>query len=295
MPNIVDYAVELDNAIYGQRGTGSILLSPYISFTSIPPQDDGLPPHMSLFTSPESASLGSSLYTPSIQLDPTEVPFFNLASPAPPPVGAGARDMRNGDAAAHNWNSTPLSNHLLTRMPKLPRSQVATALSPTPSLSHSEPSIFSSPSPVSPVDCDVVKVAEAEEDREYDGLVTSSITHSKRAVGGSRSAPTTKKRGASAKATSVSRSGVARFPCDVPGCKQVCKTLGDLKRHQSVLSHKPPSWKCKRCDYRFTREDALKRHSKNLPKCASTKNSLRGRAASIKLQRSEAFIDVEAA
>lgn len=281
--------MELDNVIYRQRGTGSILLSPYTSFTSIPPQDDGLPPQTSLFTSPESTSLDSSLYDPSIQFDPTEIPIFNLASPAPPPVGAGARDLRNGDAAAHNWNTPLLS--LLTRMPKLPRGQVATALSPTPSLSHSEPSIISSPSPVSPVDRDVVKVAEVEEDREY-GLVISSITRTKRAAGGSRSAPTTKKRVVSAKAISVSRSGAARFPCDVPDCKQVCKTLGDLKRHKSVLSHKSPSWKCNRCNYRFTREDALKRHSRNKPKCASAKNSPRGRAASIKLRRSE---DVEAA
>jgi hypothetical protein len=286
--------VELDNAIYRQRGTGSILLSTYNFFSSILPQDDGLPAHTNLFTSPESTSLGSSLYTPSFQLDLTEIPIFNLASPAPPPVGAGARDLRNGDAAAHNWNSPPLSNHLLTRVPELPRNQILTALSPTPSLSHSEPSIMSSPSPVSPVDCDAVKVAEEEEeDREYDVLATSPIAHSRRAAGGSRSAPTTKKRGTPAKATSVSRSGAARFPCDVPGCKQVCKTMGDLKRHKSILSHQPPSWKCSRCGYRFTREDALKRHFKNVPKCASAKNGPRGRAASIKLQRSEAVIDVE--
>jgi hypothetical protein len=218
-------------------------------------------------------------------LNPTEIPIFNLASPAPPPVDAGAGDMRNGDVAAHRRNSPQRSDHLLTRMPKLLR---ATALSPTPSLSHLEFSITSSPSPVSPIDGDVLRVAEAEEDCEYDCLLTSSITHSKRAAGGGRSAPATKKRGASAKATSVSRSGVGRFPCDVPGCKQVCKTLGDLKRHENVLSHKPPSWKCNRCDYRFTREDALKRHTRNLPKCASAKNNLRGRAASIRLQRSEA-------
>ncbi|KAF8485745.1 hypothetical protein DFH94DRAFT_619867, partial [Russula ochroleuca] len=52
------------------------------------------------------------------------------------------------------------------------------------------------------------------------------------------------------------------FPCSIPGCKQVCKTLGDLKRHESILAHKPPSWECHRCHYQFTREDALKRHNK---------------------------------
>ncbi|KAF8493913.1 hypothetical protein F5888DRAFT_1597974, partial [Russula emetica] len=52
------------------------------------------------------------------------------------------------------------------------------------------------------------------------------------------------------------------FPCRVPGCNQVCKTQGDLKRHESILAHKPPSWECRRCHYQFTREDALKRHNK---------------------------------
>ena len=292
--------MELDHAIYRQRGTGSILLSPYISFPSTPPLHDGhgLSPHTSLFASPGSMSFGHSLYTPYTQehpSDPTEIPIFNLVSPAPPPVDAIAGGMRNGDTAAHTWNSPPPFSHPLTRMQKLPRNQVATALSPTPSLSDSEHSISSSPSPVSPVDGDVVKVAEAEGDGEYDWPVTLSFTRSKRAPGGRRSAPIPKKRGAPTNSTSVSRSGAARFPCTIPGCQQVCKTLGDLTRHQSVLSHKAPSWKCNRCGYLFTREDALKRHSRNLPKCASAKNSLRGRAASIKLQRLEVVSDVETA
>ncbi|KAI9454745.1 hypothetical protein BJY52DRAFT_1098979, partial [Lactarius psammicola] len=74
---------------------------------------------------------------------------------------------------------------------------------------------------------------------------------------------------------------VGRFPCSVPGCKQVCKTLGDLKRHESVLSHKPPSWECPRCHYHFTREDALKRHTKNVSNCASMNVKARGRGASV--------------
>lgn len=303
MPDIVDYAVELDNTIYRQRGTGSILLSPDVPFTSMLPRngEHEFPPRTSLFTSPESTSFISSLYTRYTEerlLEPTDIPIFNPVPSVAPPVEGGVEDVHHADVGSRDWNSTPPSNDRLTRMITLPLSQVttqvATAPSPTPSLSHSDASTISSPSPVSPVDTDVVKVLKVEE-QECDWFMPSSFTRSSKRAAGGRSAPTAKKRSSSAKSTTpLSRSGATRFPCSVPGCKQVCKTLGDLKRHESVLSHKPPSWKCNRCGYRFTREDALKRHTRNLPKCATTKNNLRGRAASTKVQRPEDVSSVEA-
>lgn len=306
MPNIVDYAVELDNTIHRQRGTGSILLSPDFSsgFTStrISQRDDGhaFPPHASLFTSPESTSFGCSLYTGYTEEHPLELTETPISSPVPlvPPLvegGVGVEDVHDGRDNGCDWNSPPPSNGPLARTITVSQSQVATAPSTTPSLSHSDPSVFSSPPPVSPDDTDVVKVVKVGEERGYNWLMPSPFTRSSKLTAGGRSAPTAKKTSSSAKSTILlSRPGAARFPCTVPGCKQVCKTLGDLKRHESVLSHKPPSWKCSRCDYRFTREDALKRHTKNLPKCASTKNSLRGRAASTKARRLEDDSDVEA-
>lgn len=290
--------MELDNTIYRQRGTGSILLSPDVSFTSTSPRDNGheFPPHTSLFTSPESTSFGPSLYTRyteehPLELTAREIPISNPVPSVPPLVEGGVEDVHDGDAGARDWNTLPPSNDPLA---PIPLNQVATAPSPTPSLSHSDASIFSSPSPVSPVDTDVVKVVKVEEEQECNWLMPSSFTRSSKRASAGRSTPTAKKRSSSAKSTTLSRPGATRFPCTVPGCKQVCKTLGDLKRHESVLSHKPPSWKCNRCGYRFTREDALKRHTRNLPKCASTKNSLRGRAASTKVQRPEDISDVEA-
>jgi hypothetical protein len=275
--------VELDNTIYRQRGTGSILLSPYISPTLVSPQDGGhgLLSHTSLFASPQFASFGSSLYTQYTQehlIEPT-----NSVFPAPPPVSCGVQDMRNENAAVRDWNSP------------LPPSQVAAALSPTPSLSDSDDSIYSSPSPVTPVDHIVVEEAEEEEPRRT-RLVPSSLTGSTKRAAGGRSPPTAKKRSGSAKSASLSRptGSAGRYPCDVPGCKQVCKTVGDLKRHQSILSHSVPSWKCSRCNYLFTRQDALKRHTRNVPKCANAKNSPRGRAASIKVHHSEVASEVEA-
>jgi hypothetical protein len=302
VPNIVDYAVELDNTIYRQRGTGSILLSPDFSFTSTrkSQRDDGhaFSPHASLFTSPESTSFGSSLYTGYTKEHPlelTETPIFSPVPLVPPLVEGGVEDVHDGGDGARDWNSPPPSNGPLARTTTVSQSQVATAPSPTPSLCHSDASVFSSPSPVSPADTDVVKVVKVGEERGYNWLMPSPFTRSSKRMAGGRSAPTAKNGSSSTKSTiPLSRPGAARFPCTVPGCKQVCKTLGDLKRHESVLSHKPPSWKCSRCDYRFTREDALKRHTRNLPKCASTKNNLRGRAASTKTRRVEDDSDVEA-
>jgi len=262
-------------------------------------RDDGhaFPPHTSLFTSPESTSPGSSLYTGYTEEQPlelTETPIFNPVPLVPPALEGGVEDVHDGGAGARSWNSPPPPNDPPARMITVSLSQVATAPSPTPSLSHSDASVFSSPSPVSPADADV-KVVKVEEELGCNWLMPSLFTRSSKRTAGGRSTPTAKKRSSSAKSTILlSRPGAARFPCTVPGCKQVCKTLGDLKRHESVLSHKPPSWKCSRCDYRFTREDALKRHTRNLPKCVSARNSLRGRAASTKVRRLEDVSDVEA-
>ena len=286
--------MELDNTIYRQRGTGSILLSPYISPTLVSPQDGGhgLLSHTSLFASPQFASFGSSLYTRYTQehlIEPTDAVF-----PAPPSVSCGVEDMRNRNAAVRDWNSPLLLNDLLARM-ALPLSQGAATLSPTPSLSDSDDSIYSSPSPVTPVDHDVVEEAEKEEPR-HTRLVPSSLTGSTKRAAGGRSAPTAKKRSGSTKSASLSRptGSAGRFPCDFRGCKQVCKTLGDLKRHKSKLSHSPRLYKCSRCNQSFTREDALKRHTRKVSKCANAKNSLRGRAASIKVHHLEVASEVEA-
>jgi hypothetical protein len=275
--------VELDNTIYRQRGTGSILLSPYISPTLVSPQDGGhgLLSHTSLFASPQFASFGSSLYTRYTQehlIEPTDAVF-----PAHPSHSCGVEDMRNRNAAVRDWNSPLLL------------SQGAATLSPTPSLSDSDDSIYSSPSPVTPVDHNVVEEAEKEEPR-HTRLVPSSLTGSTKRAAGGRSAPTAKKRSGSTKSASLSRptGSAGRFPCDFRGCKQVCKTLGDLKRHKSKLSHSPRLYKCSRCNQSFTREDALKRHTRKVSKCANAKNSLRGRAASIKVHHLEVASEVEA-
>jgi hypothetical protein len=234
-------------------------------------------------------------YTKEHPLELTETPIFSPVPLIPPPFEGGVEDVHDGGAGARDWNTPSSSNVPLARIMTVSLNQAATAPSLTPSFSHSDSSVFSSPSPVSPADADVVKVVKVGEDRVCDWLVPSPFTRSSKGTAGSRSAPTAKKRRSSAKSPILlSRPGAARFPCTVPGCKQVCKTLGDLKWYENVLSHKPPSWRCSRCDYRFTREDGLKRHTRNIPKCASTKNSLRGRAASTKVRHLEDVSDVEA-
>ncbi len=159
-----------------------------------------------------------------------------------------------------------------------------TTYSPTSPLLYSSPPAFSYPSPRSIDERDITEVTKVEEDcqPERDSLVPSSFTCPNKRTASTLSASHTKKRRASAAPISCSSTSAVRFPCRIPGCKQVCKTPGDLKRHESILAHKPPSWECRRCHNKFTREDALKRHNRNLPNCSNAKTNPRGRFAAMK-------------
>ena len=175
-------------------------------------------------------------------------------------------------------------------MAEVPVCQPASALSPTPSLSYSDPSTFPPSSPASVDDHDMTDVAIVEEDLRFDSPTPFLSPGPKRRLASRHSTPTTKKQ---KPYVSVSSSGAVRFPCNAPGCRQVCKTLGDLKRHENVLTHKAPSWECHRCHYQFTREDALKRHNKNLPNCTNAKTKQKGKAPLIKLQHTEVALELE--
>jgi hypothetical protein len=64
------------------------------------------------------------------------------------------------------------------------------------------------------------------------------------------------------------------FPCIHVGCPQICKSAGDLKRHLESRQHKTPSYHCKGCGaVTYTRLDALRRHHRNKPDCASKHRS----------------------
>jgi hypothetical protein len=285
LPRMYDFAVDHDNAIYDLTHTDfdnhTATVSTECTLSLIPP----LGP-LSDYASPfsdltEFESFGSSLYT-QFNADPqawtgTGVPALNLRSPSPHSFD----DVLIHDEIETQSNDTASHTSLIRlAVPSLP--QAANAPSPTPSLSFSAPSTFSSPSPASIADDEFPMVED--DDPDYGPSASPRPTrdnkHSSSAAGG----PSARKaRVYAGPATSFPGRSAGRFPCSVPGCKQVCKTLGDLKRHESVLSHKPPSWECPRCHYHFTREDALKRHVKNVSNCASVSVKARGRgAASVK-------------
>ncbi|KAN0138784.1 hypothetical protein V8E53_003172 [Lactarius tabidus] len=287
LPRMYDFAVDHDNAIYDlthtdfDNPTTTVSTECTLSLISpLGPQSDYSSPFSDLT---EFESFGSSLYT-RFNAEPqawttTGIPALNLRSPSPHSFDDvlihDEIEAPSKDAASH-------TSAIRLAVPSLP--QVSNAPSPTPSLSFSAPSTFSSPSPASIADDDFPMVED--DDPDYGTFASPRSTrankHSSSAAGG----PSARKaRVYAGPATSLPGRSAGRFPCSVPGCKQVCKTLGDLKRHESVLSHKPASWECPRCHYHFTREDALKRHIKNVSNCATVNVKARGRgAASVKPQ-----------
>lgn len=284
LPRMYDFAVDHDNAMYDLTHTDfdnpTTTLSTECTLSLLSPYGP-----LSAYSSPysdltEFESFGSSLYT-QFNAEPQAwtaagIPALNLRSTSPHSFD---------DVLIHDENEAPRkdtasrTSPIRLAVPSLP--QVTNAPSPTPSLSFSAPSASSSPSPASIADDDFFMVED--DDPDYGPIAsprsTRATKHSSSAAGG----PSAKKaRVYAGPATSFPGRSVGRFPCSVPGCKQVCKTLGDLKRHESVLSHKPPSWECPRCHYHFTREDALKRHIKNVSNCASVNVKARVRGASVK-------------
>lgn len=284
LPRPYDFAVDHDNAMHDLMHAGfddpTTTVSTECTLSLISPFDP-----LSDYPSPfsdltEFESFGSSLYT-QFNADPqawtaTEIPTLNFRSPSPHSFDDG---LIHDNIEAPSKDTASHTSPIRLAPPSLP--QVANAPSPTPSLSFSAPSTFSSPSPASIADDDFPMVED--DDPDYSSSASPRPTrankHSSSAAGG----PSARKERVSAgPATSFPGRSAGRFPCSVPGCKQVCKTLGDLKRHESVLSHKPPSWECPRCHYHFTREDALKRHIKNVSNCASVNVKARGRGALVK-------------
>jgi len=295
-PGIVDFAVELDSAIYNSRKAALTDDLPRVEMQSLDIDLEFLP-FPSPFLNPVFESSGTFLYTQYAlehPWEPEQVLFTaNTVASTPLPVDDGLKDAYGEYVAACPRGRPP--NDRLVPLATQPVSKVAAAPSPTPSLSHSHPSTsLSSPSPESLSDDDDDHIGaanvEVEEDSESESLVCSPFIRSKRTVRALGALPAKKQRTSAALSPPFS-SGAVRFPCAVPGCRQVCKTVGDLKRHQSSLAHQPPSWMCRRCGYLFTREDALKRHTKNLPNCASTKVRPRGRAASIMPQQTASGVE----
>jgi hypothetical protein len=264
--------------------------SPDFSFkftlASVPYVEGEAPLYASLFESPEFQSCGSFFYTQETQKQswiPADL-TYKLHSPTPLQIYSDIEDMYDEDAAARDGDSTKPHNDPSACMATMRVAQSATTYSPTSPLLYSSPPAFSYPSRGSINKRDITEVtdSEMEEDRQRDSLVPPSFTRPNKCAASRLSASRAKKRRVSATPISLSSTSAVRFPCRVPGCNQVCKTQGDLKRHENILAHKPPSWECRRCHYQFTREDALKRHSKNLPNCANAKTNPRGRFASMK-------------
>jgi hypothetical protein len=253
------------------------------------------PLHASLFENPEFESYGSYFYTQEIQnhsWTPADL-TYKLFSPTPPQFDSGIEDMDDGDAAAFGRDSSEPRDEPFACMATMRVAQGVTTYSPTSPLLYPSPPAFSSCSPGSVDERDITEVAEEEEDRQRDSLVPPSLIRPKKRTASRLSASRAKKRRVSTHPISLSSTSAVRFPCRIPGCNQVCKTQGDLKRHESILAHKPPSWECRRCHYQFTREDALKRHYKNLPNCVNAKTNPRGRFASVKRRYPDVACKIE--
>lgn len=243
--------------------------------------------HASLFENPEFESCGSFFYTREIQKRswiPADL-TYKLLSPTMLLFDSDIEDMYDGDAAAFDRGSFKPHNDPSATMRV---AQGITTYSPTSPLLYSSPPAFSSPGSVD--ERDIAEITEVQEDCQRDSPVHPSFARHNKYAASRPSTSRAKKRRASAIPIPLSSTGAVRFPCRVPGCNQVCKTQGDLKRHENILAHKPPSWECRRCRYQFTREDALKRHHKNLPNCASAKTNPRGRFASVKRQYRESDV-----
>ena len=240
--------------------------------------------HASLFENPEFESCGSSFYTREIRKRSWILADFThkLLSPTALQIDSDIEDMYDGNAAAFNRDSFKHHNDRSACMATMDVAQGITTYSPTTPLLYSSPPAFSSPGSVD--ERDMTEITEVQEDSQRDSPVPPSFSRHNKCAASRPSTSRAKKRRASAIPISHSSTGAVRFPCRIPGCNRVCKTQGDLKRHENILAHKPPSWECRRCHYQFTREDALKRHHKNLPNCASAKTNPRGRFASMKRQ-----------
>ena len=252
--------------------------------------------HAILFENPEFESYGSFFYTQEIQKHswvPADL-TYKLLSPTPLQIDSDIEDMYDGDAAACDRDSTKPHNDPSACMATTRVVQGVTTYAATSPLLYASPPAFSYHSRGS-IDerGDITEATEMEEDSQCDSLVPPSFTRPKKCTASHLSASRAKKRRVSATPISLSSTSAVRFPCRVPGCNQVCKTQGDLKRHESILAHKPPSWECRRCHYQFTREDALKRHNKNLPNCANVKTNPRGRFAPMKRQYPDVACKIE--
>jgi hypothetical protein len=276
-----DFAVDHDNAIYDLTHTDfddpTTNTSTECTHSLISPLDP-VPHHPSPFFDPtEFESFGSSLFT-QYNADPQawtnfEIPALNL--PAPSSLSFDDNLIHEEVQTAPDKDTSHTSP---IRLAAPPVPQVATAPSPTPSLSFSTPSTFSSPSPASIADDDFTMVVD--DDPDYGHSASPRSTRANKHTSSAANGPSARKARVPATSFPPGRY-TGRFPCSVPGCKQVCKTLGDLKRHESILAHKPASWECPHCHYHFTREDALKRHIKNVSNCVSANVKVRGRGASV--------------
>lgn len=293
-PQIVDFVVELDNTNYKPEEPMCPAPSPDFSFTFTLASsyvEGEAPLHASLFENPAFESCGSYFYTRETQKH-SWIPAdftYKLLSPTPFQIESDIEDVYD-DAAACDRDPTKPHNDPSACMAT---TRVVTTYSPTSPLLYPSPPALSYPSCGSIDERDITEVTEVKEDCEHDSPVPPSFTRSNKCAAGCLTTSRAKKRRVSATPISLSSIGAVRFPCRVPGCNQVCKTQGDLKRHESILAHKPPSWECRRCHYQFTREDALKRHNKNLPNCINAKTNPRGRFASMKRQIPDVACKIE--
>ena len=253
------------------------------------------PLHASLFENPEFKSCGSSLHTRETQNQswiPADFTYKPLSS-TPFQIDSDIEDMYNGDAASRDRESAKSHNDPSACMATMRATQGVTTYSRTSPLLYSSPPAFSCFPPGSIEERDITEVTKAEEDCQRDSLVPPSFTRPNKCTASRLNASRAKKRRVSFTPILPSSTSAMRFPCRIPGCNRVCKTQGDLKRHENVLAHKPPSWECRRCHYQFTREDALKRHNKNVPNCANAKTNPRGRFASMKRQHADVACKIE--
>jgi len=276
-------------------------LSPDFSFKFTLPSslhvEGESPLHASLFENPEFKSCGSSLYTQETQKRswiPADLTYKPLP-PTPLQIDGDIEGMYDGDAAACDRDSAKPHNDFSACMATIRVAQSVTTYSPTFPLPYSSPPAFSHPSPGSIDGRDITEVTKVDEDCQRDLLVPPSFTRPNKRAASSLSVSRAMKRRVSTTPISLSSTSTSavRFPCRVSGCNQVCKTQGDLRRHESILAHKLPSWECRRCHYQFTREDALKRHNKKLPNCAKAKTNPRGRFASMRHQYSDVACKIE--
>ncbi|KAI0277519.1 hypothetical protein BGY98DRAFT_614329 [Russula aff. rugulosa BPL654] len=253
------------------------------------------PLHASLFENPKFESCGSFFYTQEIQKHswiPADL-TYKLLSPTPLQIESDIEDMYDGDPAAGDEGSTKPHNDPSACMATMHVARGITTYSPTSPLLHSSPPAYSYFPPGFIEERDITEVTDVEEDCQRDSLVPPSFTRPNKCSASRLSASRAKKRRVSFTPVSLSSTSAMRFPCRIPGCNQVCKTQGDLKRHESTLAHKLPSWECRRCHYQFTREDALKRHNKNVPNCANAKTNPRGRFASMNHQNPDVACKIE--